>query len=147
MVQPAGSQIIGALTPRAVETRILTAIRTLDALSDPDRRFTQPRLTAWPDLTPDAESLVDDRAAAAQRARLAAIRPTPEDIDAMLPTLSWIGDTEKPLLWLLRARAYHRSYRQIAAKRGRSGEHWRRMFRELIGRLTARANGVTAEAA
>lgn len=126
-----------------VESRLLTAIKTLDVASDPDRRFVYGSVTRWPETRTEFSDLVGNEEAARERARLGRFRPTAEDVDLMLPTLAWIGPEVKPWLWLLRMRAYGHSYRQIAYVRGRSDEYWRRKYRDLIRRIT---EGVVVQA-
>ncbi len=122
-----------------VESRILTALKTLDAVADPDRRFLYGATTRWPQVERELSDVLGDADMAEARGRLVRFRPTPAEVDDMLPALSLIGADEKPWLWLLRMRAYGQSYRQIATLRGRSDEFWRRKVRQLIEAMIRRA--------
>ncbi len=132
----------GDLDPETIERRVLTAIKTLDASADPDRRFLAGRMTVWPQAQRLLADVIGEESVAAERARLSRFQPTPQEIDDMLPALALIGPREKPWFWLLRARAYGRSYSRIAYVRGRSDEYWRRKYKAVMGQITARAQAL-----
>ncbi len=126
---PPSAQADGVET---TQERIFTALKTLDAVADPDHRFLRGTQTTWPRILLCAGDVLGEEELARERSRLARFRPTPAEVDDMLPALSLIGPREKPFVWLLRLRAYGYSYRQIARLRGRSGEFWRRKIATLI---------------
>ncbi len=129
-------------TLHAVEDRVLTALKTLDAIADPDRRFLYGATTAWPVVVRDMDGVLDRQGLARERARLTRFRPTPAEVDDLLPALSLIGPDEKPWLWLLRLRAYGHSFAQISRLRGRSDEFWRRKVRLLMASMASRSTGM-----
>lgn len=116
------------------EDRILRAIKTVFALSDPDAKFLMPPRAAWPE-TYDPQDYPPE-----SRARF--FEPTPEDVDRYLDDLMWLHVLERADAQLVVSRAMGRSFPTIAEQRGSgSREYWRRRYEQVIDRLHRAANG------
>ncbi len=122
----------GTLTIEEVERRVLRALKTLDAVADPDARFRAPPRSAWPDWIRDYHATHDPELLRSAIPKPARFQPSPEDIDDMLPVLAWIPAGLKHRIWLLRCRAHGVSFQSISDRRGYSREFWRKAYREII---------------
>lgn len=126
------------LTRAEVEARLHTAILTLDAVADPDRRFVRQKTTRWVAILRDFEE--DFGWSEVRHTRYV---PTRSDLDTFLDTLDWIrAASAREHYSLIRQRAYKSSWRTIAGRRGRSDQYWRRLYDKVLDAITYAANGL-----
>lgn len=123
--------------PRSdVERRLLTAMKTIRALPDRERRFFIIKSTS-PDYIHeymDAYNSVEEL--------VPKFKPSPADVDDCLVALSWIRHLPKKSWQILWWRSFELSYGLIARYIGRSDETARKRFEEAITDAWAAANGV-----
>lgn len=135
--QPAPRIVSSCRVPRSdVERRIMTAMRTLRALPDKERRFFVVKSSS-PDYIHeyiDAYNSVEEV--------MPKFRPSPTDVSDCLYALSWVRHMPKNMWQILWWRSFELSYGVIAKYIGRSDETARKRFEEAITDAWAAANGV-----
>lgn len=123
--------------PRSeVERRLMTAMQTLRALPDRDRRFFIVKSSS-PDYVHeyiDAYNSVEEM--------IPRFRPSPSDVSDCLHALSWVRHLDKSAWRILWWRSFELSYGVIGKYIGRSDETARKRFEEAITDAWAAANGV-----
>lgn len=115
-----------------VERRVLRACKTIRVL--PDRSFEHTK-SAWPDFPSDP-----DRAYGYDEVAMPRFRPTPFDVSDCLVALEWVRGLEKPEFRLVWWRSFDVSFRQIAARIGRSDETARRRYKDAMVKVWSNAN-------
>ena len=141
------------MTLAEIEARLQTAIRALMATSDPDARYLGDVRAHWPaairdlaDIQANAlEQIIievgstpaqDVTAAKGYDApQLPRSKPTPAEIDAMIPTLLWLQclhKREKRLLWL---RALDWDFHRLAGKFRRPEANVRTWYAHALRRV------------
>lgn len=114
----------------------MTAMRTLRALPDKERRFFVVKSSS-PDYIHeyiDAYNSVEEV--------MPKFRPSPTDVSDCLYALSWVRHMPKNMWQILWWRSFELSYGVIAKYIGRSDETARKRFEEAITDAWAAANGV-----
>ena len=120
-----------------IETRVLTALKTLRAVPDPDARFLNQfagRAISWPETVKEFFE-----AYGYEGARVGQYRPTHRDVSRMLHDLSWMNGLGAPMFRLIWWRSLDLTFSNIAARIGRSDETARRRYREAIIEVTKEA--------
>ncbi len=120
-----------------IEGRILTALKTLRALPDPDARVLaqfKGQSVSWPEVVRE-----QGQAYGYGEVRAQPFRPSPKDVSRMLDDLAWPQGIDKPLFRILWWRSHDAPFSIIAARIGRSPETARRRYREAIMEVTRRA--------
>lgn len=111
-----------------VVKRVRRAIKTLNALPDPERQFLYGQGAAWPEFIRDASE-----AYGYNEARPPRFEPTARDVDEMHEGMSWIvwlkseKDGERDIK-LVMARAYGVPWWRLSQKIGMSEKQLRRRF-------------------
>jgi len=126
------------LDPVEVADRLHEAIRTLSALPDRERKFLRARLTQWPSLAPTASELfamLVARGGDSEPVRVRPAAPSPEAIDRMLPTLSWLAWLDRSARQVVLARAHRISWWKLAARFGVSERSVQRWHAEAMTRI------------
>ena len=116
--------------------RILTAMKTIRALPDKERRFFVVK-SSGPEYV---QEYID--AYASVEAIAPKFRPTPFDVSDCLNALSWLRHLKKSSWQIVWWRSFDISYGQIAEYIGRSDETARKRFEEAITDAWAAANGI-----
>lgn len=123
--------------PRSdIHDRLMTAMKTLRALPDREKRFFVVKSTS-PDYVHeyiDAYNSVEEL--------MPKFRPTPSEVSDCLVALSWIRHMRKDQWQILWWRSFDLSFGLIAKYIGRSDETARKRFEEAITDAWAAANGV-----
>ena len=141
-VNPASDRPAAAIRAAlaAIEARLHEAIRTLAALPDRERAWLREPRAYWPaplrDFWHEWSNAVARGGFETMRARAPA--PTPEAIDRMLPTLSWLAwldARERKIIWL---RAFGVSWWQIGGRFDRSEKTVQRWNERALERVHAR---------
>lgn len=121
-----------------VEQRVLRACKTLRAIPDPDKRF-RVMHSPWPEIVTSAEE-----AYGYTEVRMPRFKPTPADVDDMLPALALARVLDQQAWRLIWARSYGYSYRQIGFRLGRHDETVRRWYKDACLKLWVEACRVQA---
>ena len=120
-----------------IEGRILTALKTLRALPDPDARVLaqfKGQAVSWPEVVHE-----HGQAYGYGEVKARPFRPSPRDVSRMLGDLAWLQGIDKPLFRLIWWRSFDLPFSFIGARIGRSPETARRRYREAIMEVTKRA--------
>lgn len=135
--RPAPRVVSSCRVPRSqVQDRIMTAMQTLRALPDKERRFFIVKSSS-PDYIHDyidAYNSVEEV--------MPKFRPTPADVSDCLVALSWVRHMEKNQWRLLWWRSFELSFGLIGKYIGRSDETARKRFDDAITDAWCAANGV-----
>lgn len=135
--RPAPRIVSSCRVPRSeVEARIMTAMRTLRALPDKERRFFVVKSSS-PDYIHDyidAYNSVEEI--------MPKFRPSPSDVSDCLHALSWVRHMPKNTWQILWWRSFELSFGVIAKYIGRSDETARKRFDEAVTDAWIAANGV-----
>lgn len=123
-------------THREIEGRLMTAMKTIRAMPDRERRFFIVKGASIPYL----QEYMD--AYASSDVRVAAFVPTPQDVSDCLVALSWVRHVDKKSWKIMWMRSFGLSFGLIAKYIGRSDETARRWYREGITDAWSTANGV-----
>lgn len=127
----------------SIRDQLFTAIRTLVAIPDRETGWLAVR-SAWPDtLREEAEEWAKAVEAGGryEAMRLERVRPSPSEIDAMIPCLLWmvwLDERERAIMWM---RAFSVPWWKIAGRfeiRERTAHYWMRDAIEKIARRIAR---------
>lgn len=119
-----------------IEQRLLTAMKTIRALPDRERRF---MVMKGASISYVQEYL---DAYASTDVRVPMFVPTPTDVTDCLVALSWVRHVDKKSWKIMWLRSFDFSFGLIAKYIGRSDETARRWYREGITDAWAAANGV-----
>ena len=119
-----------------VRERVITAMKTLRALPDREKRFFIVRSSA-PDYI---QEYID--AYNSLEIHIPEYRPSPSDVSDCLTALSWVRHLEKRQWQILWWRSFDLSFGTIAEYIGRSDETARKRFDEAITDAWIAANGV-----
>jgi hypothetical protein len=122
-----------AETPELIKTRFEEAAETLRALPLKSRDRPEARLSRWPDVVHQA---ILAYGWAAARVRPPA--PSPEAIDRLEETLSWLWPLADAERRLVMARAYRLPWRRIEDLDGRSERTLRNVHARVLGEIAAR---------
>lgn len=134
--RPAPKIVSSCRVPRSeVERRVLTAMKTVRALPDRERKFFIIKSSS-PEYIHEYMDAYNSVEAIMPR-----FRPTPSDISDCLVALSWIRHLPKKSWQILWWRSFELSYGLIAKYIGRSDETARKRFEEAITDAWAAANG------
>ncbi len=125
----------------AIEARLLTAMKTIRALPDKEKRFHVVKSASLPYL----QEYMD--AYASSDARAPVFVPTPQDVSDCLTALSWVRHVDRKLWKIMWLRSFGFSFGLIARYIGRSDETARRWYREGITDAWTAANGVRSNCA
>ncbi len=120
-----------------IEVRILTALKTLRALPDPDAKIWRQfdgQSISWPEVVRESQE-----AYGYDEPRQRRFRPSPRDVSRMLGDLAWLEGLEKPQFRLIWWRSFDLPFSFIAARLGRSDETARRRYRDALMEVTKRA--------
>jgi hypothetical protein len=121
---------------RDIESRLMTAMKTIRAMPDPERRFFIVKGASLPYL----QEYMD--AYASTDVKVAAYVPTPQDVSDCLVALSWVRHVDKKSWKIMWMRSFGCSFGLIAKYIGRSDETARRWYREGITDAWSTANGI-----
>ena len=114
----------------SVESRVLTALKTLRAVPDPDAKILKQfdgRAVSWPEvIRQEEESYGYDVP------RTKSFNPKPRDVSRMLGDLAWLNGLDKKQFRLIWWRSFDLPFSYIAARIGRSDETARRRYREAL---------------
>lgn len=141
-----------AVAMDSIRDQLFTAIRTLVAIPDREKGWLQVR-SAWPaTLREEAEVFANavETGGRYEAMRLERVRPSPSDIDAMIPCLLWmvwLTEKERHLIWM---RAFSVPWWKIAAKYNITevtAHRWMRRATEEIARKLAKGEKPSMNAA
>lgn len=117
-----------------VETRLLRAVKTINAIPDKERRF----FIQGNGMPEYVQEYV--HAYAADEVKGPRFEPTPSDVDDCLTALSWMQHLEKRYRKVIKARAYGFSYAQIGEKIGRSKQTAKNWYCDALTDVWIAAN-------
>jgi hypothetical protein len=117
---------VGSVPRSDVESRLLTAMKTLRALPDRERRFFVAKSSS-PDYVRDYIDAYDPDVEIMPR-----FQPTPKDVSDCLTALSWVRHLDKPVWQILWWRSFDISFGLIAKYIGRSDEAARKRYENAV---------------
>lgn len=120
---------------RVIESRLLTAMKTIRATPDKEKRFQIVKGSSIPYL----QEYMD--AYASSEVRVPEFVPTPKDHSDCLTALSWVRHVDKKIWKIMWMRSFGLSFGLIGKYTGRSDETVRRWYREGIVEAWSSANG------
>lgn len=126
----------GKVSRSDVQERLMTAMRTLRALPDKERRFFIVKSTS-PDYIHDYIDAYNSVEQVMPR-----FRPTPSDVSDCLVALSWVRHMRKDQWLMLWWRSFELSFGMIGKYIGRSDETARKRYEEAVTDAWAAANGI-----
>lgn len=119
----------GFITVRAVERRLMRAMKTVRALPDREHRFQRGGQPNRCNIAVVQEYM---DAYGREEEHGPPFRPTAADVSDMLTALDWLRGLEKNECKLLWWRSFEVSFRVIAARLGRSDETARTRYRDAL---------------
>lgn len=134
---PAPRIVSSCRVPRSlVQERIMTAMKTLRALPDKERRFFIVKSSSLDYIHEyiDAYNSVEEV--------MPKFRPSPADVSDCLVALSWVRHMDKSQWRILWWRSFELSFGLIGKYIGRSDETARKRFEDAVTDAWAAANGV-----
>lgn len=123
-------------TQKAIEDRIMLAMKTIRALPDKDKKF-QILKSAKIDVLQNYMDAYNSASAFAPR-----FIPSPENVSDCLVALSWVRHVDKKIWKIMWLRSFGYSFGLISKYAGKSDETVRRWYREGIIDAWATANGI-----
>jgi len=121
------------MTFREVEWLVLRACQTIRVLPDPEKRWQGERTMQpgmWSGIVQDFMDAYNSR-----DAMMPKFSPSPADISACMPVLSWCNYLSKNEFRLIWWRSFDVSFGIIATRIGRSDETARRQYNDAVKKV------------